>query len=508
MPSDLTAPVTVRKDAPSSSSSNYVIPLAALPTTHHDYSIAASATNKSFLWRNWSKNQQCEPSNYHEPRSVDDVIHIIKYAKLNKQHVKAVGNGHSPADCALTDEHMMTLKHMNKLLSVDVSNKTVTVQSGMQLTDFNLILRSYQWALPTLGSVSDQTWGGTLGAGTHGTGNDCMILSAYVTALDLIDGTGTLYHCSAHANADLFNAARVNLGCLGVVTQVTVKCVDSYDLREHSELVPLDVALDDFDRFTKDADLVRMHWFPHTDKMVVTTMKKQSLANDRLPSASRSTTILSKITSFLRRAYDAANSAYQNVMTFHLYQFLLAVSIIVPSIVPYLNRFYQWFIYAGGVDRTDEYDRILNFDCLLVNTLQSGRCRAAKLQTRCALFVRSLTLSTSMRISQWRFVGAPLITFGCQQRTVADSVWIGIISYRPYGIDRPRHEYFEQYEQTMLHFDGRPHWAKQWSLPAETVERMYSKWNAFKAVRAAHDPDNIFVNDYIKRIFPETYKTV
>ena len=44
---------------------------------------------------------------------------------------------------------------------------------------------------------------------------------------------GTL-ELSATSHPDLFEMAKVGLGALGVVTEVTLQCVDAHDLLEHT----------------------------------------------------------------------------------------------------------------------------------------------------------------------------------------------------------------------------------------------------------------------------------
>jgi hypothetical protein len=45
---------------------------------------------------------------------------------------------------------------------------------------------------------------------------------------------GTVLECSESSNADVFQAARVHLGCLGVILTVTLQCVPQFHLLETS----------------------------------------------------------------------------------------------------------------------------------------------------------------------------------------------------------------------------------------------------------------------------------
>lgn len=53
-----------------------------------------------------------------------------------------------------------------------------------------------------------------------------------VVALTLMMADGTILECSESSNAEVFQAARVHLGCLGVILTVTLQCVPQFHLQE------------------------------------------------------------------------------------------------------------------------------------------------------------------------------------------------------------------------------------------------------------------------------------
>lgn len=55
-----------------------------------------------------------------------------------------------------------------------------------------------------------------------------------MVALTLLTADGTVLECSETSNADVFQAARVHLGCLGVILTVTLQCVPQFHLQEIS----------------------------------------------------------------------------------------------------------------------------------------------------------------------------------------------------------------------------------------------------------------------------------
>lgn len=65
---------------------------------------------------------------------------------------------------------------------------------------------------------------------------ECLLMSLLsswqVVALSLLTASGDVLECSESVNSDIFQAARLHLGCLGVVLTVTFQCVPQFHLHE------------------------------------------------------------------------------------------------------------------------------------------------------------------------------------------------------------------------------------------------------------------------------------
>ena len=112
-----------------------------------------------------------------------------------------------------------------------------------------------------------QTTAGCTGTGTHGSGTP--LLSTLIEEMRLVDSTGRLRKLSPSQEPELFSAARVHLGCLGVVIEITFKCTDGFDLEERREIVPFDRALADLEGYLAENDYVKLWWLPYTDVIQV-----------------------------------------------------------------------------------------------------------------------------------------------------------------------------------------------------------------------------------------------
>jgi FAD/FMN-containing dehydrogenase len=299
-------------------------------TTTVAYDPAAHRNTASLHWENWASTMQCVPDFFHTPASVAEIEAILNFARQNHHKVKIVGHGHSPNDIALpgaahradatksisnaefpgqakhTLTHMVALGvNFGRVIEINSETRRATVEAGISLAHLNEALEAKGLALPMLGSISDQTLGGTLACGTHGTTlKRGAVLASCVVELELIDAMGTKWVCNAGSNADLFNAARVNLGALGVILLVTLQCVPAYDLIETTTVISFEKDLMNPQKFAEmtsvsnsdkeggahdGSEFVRFHWIPHTDKVVYTKMRK--IAPNHGPSAAAAAAI-------------------------------------------------------------------------------------------------------------------------------------------------------------------------------------------------------------------------
>lgn len=72
--------------------------------------------NKYF--QNWANTYSCRPELYFEPDDADELRSVLKQASSAGRKVRVVGVGHSPSSIACTNEYMISLKRMNRVLDV------------------------------------------------------------------------------------------------------------------------------------------------------------------------------------------------------------------------------------------------------------------------------------------------------------------------------------------------------------------------------------------------------
>uniref|UniRef100_A0A0G4F778 FAD-binding PCMH-type domain-containing protein n=1 Tax=Chromera velia CCMP2878 TaxID=1169474 RepID=A0A0G4F778_9ALVE len=204
--------------------------------------IAAAVSAAAAEWKNWEGGVVAHPVALVTPTSEDEIVQIVNAVSTQNLTLKLVGAGHSWSPIAAPDGGgaLMSLDSYNSVVSVDREKMQITVQGGMRLYELNEILDEFGWALPQLGAVSVQSVAGATQTATHGTGRELGTISEAIVSLSLIAANGTVITASPEVNPELFAAARVGLGALGVVSTLTFQAVPKYYL-ERSLVVNYDV---------------------------------------------------------------------------------------------------------------------------------------------------------------------------------------------------------------------------------------------------------------------------
>jgi L-galactono-1,4-lactone dehydrogenase len=223
---------------------------------------------------NWSGTHEARPRLLYSPETEEDVEAIVREAHAHGgRKLRAVGGALSPNGLGLSGEGMVSLALLDRVLSFDAERGEVTVQAGARVQSVADHLRPLGWTLQNYASIREQHVAGFTQVSAHGTGARIPPADEQVVALRLVSpAKGTLdlrADASDPAERELFEMARCGLGCLGVVTRVTLRCVPAHRLVERTFVAtPAEVA-------RRHAGWLRSHrhlrymWLPATDAVVV-----------------------------------------------------------------------------------------------------------------------------------------------------------------------------------------------------------------------------------------------
>ncbi len=421
-------------------------------------------------WSNWAGNQRAMAARGVRPSSRDEIADAVRAAAAAGDSVKAVGAGHSFTPTAVTDGVRIELDRYAD--PVSVRGTSVTVRAGMPLHRLNAHLAAHGLALPNLGDIDAQTISGAISTGTHGTGATLANLATFVEEVELVTGDGSVQR--VRAGDPEFPAVAVGIGALGVVTEVTLRCVPAFTLLADERPMPLGEVLRDLDTLCDANDHFEFYWFPYTDRALV--KRNNRVERDDAP--------LSGFRGWLDDEF-LANTVYGA---------LCRLGRRVPALVPAIAR-------------------------LSARALSARRYTAPSHEVFCSpRRVRFVEMEYSLPRAALRDAFGGLrsilgslpypIVFPVEVRcAAADDLWLSpgygrdsaYIAIHQY-VGMPHERYFRQFEEFAYSLGGRPHWGKLNYLDADQFRAAYPRYDDFRAVRDKLDPARVFGNAYTRRI--------
>jgi L-gulonolactone oxidase len=426
-------------------------------------------------WRNWAGTYSVTPERLRYPSSPDEVAAEVRQAAQDELSVKAIGAGYSSNDIAMTRGAMLNLSRLSGILSHDEHSKQVTVGAGTTLRELTRGLWKLGLSLSCLGNLDTVTIAGAIATGTHGTGRRYGGLGSLVRGLQLVTAEGELIECSADQHPELFAAARVSLGALGIITAVTLQCEPAFVLHTVEAPADYDDLLEVLARL-EQRDHFEFLWFPHTRRVLTNVQTRMPVDTPLQP-------------------MGAMRSWYHHKFLGSVFSGMNRLSTAWPGITAKMNRVATRALPERSY--TDQAYRVVS----------GGSNRVVFRQMEYAVPRTSLAHVLD-EIDDWLQRSGEQITFPVEVRlTAADNIplspafgretcWVAVHQY----YRRPYDNYFLAVEAIAREVDGRPHWGKLHYRTAEDLAPAYPLFDEFLAVRDTYDPNRRFGNDYLRRV--------
>ncbi|MET4704861.1 D-arabinono-1,4-lactone oxidase [Frigoribacterium sp. UYMn621] len=428
------------------------------------------------MWRNWGRSESVRPLMMASPSSVDEVAAIVRFAREREFTVKTVGSGHSFTAIARAQDLQVDVSRLDGLLGVELSRNRVTLAAGTKLHRLPALLGPYGLALPNMGDIDRQTIAGATSTGTHGTGAHYPGLAAQIVAVTMVTADGSILRVSETENPELLPAARLGLGALGILVDLTLQCVPAFLLHAVERPGGFDEVLDGLEQRVAAVDHFEFYWWPHTDGVM-------TKSNTRLPADAERHPV-GPVAAFVE----------DRVLSNAVLALLCNVGRVAPALTPGINRL-ATRVYGNRTYTDHSYEVFVSPRTTRFREMEYAIPRAAIPDA--LRDIRSLIDSRGWRIS-----------FPVEVRVAAaDENWLSTASQRDSGYiavhryfrDDPE-EYFRGVEQIMRGYQGRPHWGKIHYQNAESLAAVYPHHADFVAARDRLDPDRVFTNPYLDRV--------
>ncbi|GGS18768.1 D-arabinono-1,4-lactone oxidase [Actinokineospora fastidiosa] len=427
-------------------------------------------------WRNWADTERAVAAEVRLPRSVAEVAAAVTAAAESGLTVRARGSGHSFTAVGAAHGIAVDLSRWTGIIAADRETGLVTVRSGTTLGALNADLDRLGLAMTNLGDIDAQTVSGAISTGTHGTGARFGGLATQVAGLELVLADGSVVTCSADERPDLFAAARLGLGALGVITAVTLRAEPAFTLSAVERPEPLDDVIDGLDEHCAANDHFEFYWFPYAAKAL-------TKRNNRMPAGSAPRP-LGPVRRFVE--YEVMENA--------AFGALCRIGRAVPRLVRPINRFSASALsersYQDVSHRVFVTTRKVRFvESEYAIPREALKDVLAELRRRVPALADPVMFPVEVRVA------------------AADDVWLSTAYGRDSAylaahqfVGMPYREYFALFEAIARAAGGRPHWGKMHTMDADALAERYPRFADFRRVRSDVDPGGLFRNPYTDRV--------
>ncbi|HAS43145.1 MAG TPA: FAD-binding oxidoreductase [Microscillaceae bacterium] len=424
--------------------------------------------------KNWGGTVVFHPKFIRYPTSHEEVVEIIKTARQNHQQVRVIGSGHSWTSLVNTDYILVSLDQYQGIETLDKANCTAVVKAGTKLKLLGELLHAEGLAMENMGDINVQSIAGALSTGTHGTGVKFGTLATQMLEITFVNGLSETIVCSEHTNREVFKAAQISLGALGIITKIKLRLVPTFKLEYVSTKADLDDTLLNLEKYKQENRNFEFYWFPYTKTVQLKFVNKTPEAP--------------KNVGFAKKLNDV-------VLENGVFGALSRFSRAFPKTAPRISKISAWGVSKGTYINHSHLifatQRLVRFYEMEYNIPQESFINVIKEIEAC---IHEHQFKVHFPI-ECRWVKADDIMIS--PASDRDSAYIAIHMYK--GMEyKP---YFDAIEQIFRKYKGRPHYGKMNTLKQADFAELYPNWQKFMDIRQQMDPDKVFLNEYLQELF-------
>jgi FAD/FMN-containing dehydrogenase len=484
--------------------------------------------------------------NFYHPKNENDVRGLILQAQREGKRIRVRGAGHSTTAAIYTDgfrsdngpgEGIDVILDQMAAVSFDDAKMQLTVQGGCHLgldpfdpTGVSTLqnslfyqLEQHGWAFPDTGGITHQTVAGFLSTGSSG-GSLQHSVGDQIVSIRFIDGLGEAHEVTEAQDHDLFCAAGVSMGLLGIITAVTFQCVPRFDIiGQESTKQVLDTPLDLFGngslgklslaQFLRETEHVRLLWWPQhgVERMVVwqgRTMQPGDYNNETGPQGHLKSKPYLEFPLILGtpNPAEALGGVFFDLIRYWNDPGPLG-ELTRASLHLTLAPFLKLFVSDDGPQGPQRFwDAWL--DALPMDNAASDKLLPTRFTEMWFPIEKTPEVMSRLR-DHYARVGFPATgPYSCEiYATKQSRFWMSPAFDRDvvkidhfwfmHSAGDPSESYYPQFWNLLKDLDYRLHWGKY--LPKDSAAFLparYPHWNDFMNLRQRLDPNDVFLTDY------------
>ncbi|MEX0962846.1 MAG: D-arabinono-1,4-lactone oxidase [Pseudohongiellaceae bacterium] len=432
------------------------------------YAAGASAFAQSAAWSNWSGGQRCQPAGRYDIGSEEELTSLLRNTL---GPIRPVGSGHSFSPLVPTDGHLVIIDQLSGILDYDSETSKVTLGAGSRLGDLGAQLDGIGQGMINLPDIDRQTVAGAIATGTHGTGVTLQALSAFITSLRLVSPNGNIMDIDS-SDEDMLHAVRVNVGALGIVTQVTMQNRESYKLKKREWAAPTEDILANFDELAANHRHFEIFPLVYSDYSLVLSIDETDEPIGEIEIENEPSDDASIAESLgLSDNPTPAQRRRQSNATASRIQATESVDLSYKILSNVRNSRFNEMEYSVPVE-------------------VGAECLREILKT---IYDQQIEVNF---VLEYRYVGADddwlSMSYGDHPHATISIHRAASEDYRPY---------FNTIEPIFWKYGGRPHWGKLHSLTHRELTQLYPRFGDFIQLRRELDPQGRMLNPHLRALF-------
>ncbi len=409
---------------------------------------------------NWAGNYTYSTDNLHLPRSIEEVQRVV----TSHNRVKVLGTRHSFNGIADSTDHLISLHHLDRVLSVDRDRRTVTVEAGITYGNLCKYLNDIGLAIHNIASLPHISVGGACATATHGSGDHNGNLATAVCAMEVVTADGEVVNFSRDPRDPDLNGAVVGLGGIGVVTKLTLDVVPAYQMRQDVyENLPLSELHAQFDDIFSSAYSVSLFTDWQSANFTQVWLKRRLTEEG---------SIVIRADLFGAKLSDVALHPLQG----HAPENCNDQLGITGPWHERLPHFRMDFTPSSGAELQSEYiiPRMHAYDAL---------CAIYQLRTHITPLLLISEVRSIAKDELWMSPNYQQPSIGIHFTWKDD--WHAVQNVLPL------------IEEQLAPFRARPHWGKLFTMKVEQVQSLYDQLPEFQKLLRHYDPQGKFRNAFL-----------
>lgn len=425
--------------------------------------IACDKASKGPVRLNWAGNISYSTDQVESPDELEAFSDLVR----KHDRLKPLGTKHSFNRIADSKFMHLSLDQLKNDINISPDKKTVSFNAGIQYGVLARKLQEQGYALHNLASLPHISVAGACATGTHGSGDQNGNLPSIVKAMEMVTADGSLVRLSESEkeNKEDFKGAIVGLGALGVITQLTLEILPTYDVKQYVyEDLPLTQVQDHFDEIFSSGYSVSL--FTDWQKNRINQLWIKEKVDPEKVATGRDENFFGAVL--------AKN---------HLHP--------IKEISP-VNCTEQMGVAGPWHERLPHFK--MDFTPSSGEELQSEFFvpRENAVEAITALYAMGEAIYPHLLISEIRSIKS-------------DDLWLS----PAYGRESIALHFtwkqewenvrrlLPEIEKVLVPFGVRPHWGKLFTLQHEYLKSQYEKLEDFQALMKKYDPKGKFINDFL-----------